>query len=116
MHELAQKLIISTAPGETPFEIQGPLPTLLGGGYEFTNLASVVTAALPLVFSIAGIFLLAYLVWGGFDFLTSMGDPKKAEAGKNKITSALIGILIIISAYWIVQLVDKLFQLKIYNP
>lgn len=83
---------------------------------EFTDLASVVTVALgKLIFPIAGIILLAYLVWGGFDYLTSMGDPKKAEAGKQKITAAIIGFIIIFVSYWIVQIVDYIFGLEIYT-
>lgn len=83
---------------------------------EFTNLASVVTVALQFIFPIAGIILLAYLVWGGFDYLTSMGDAKKAEAAQGKITNALIGFLLIFAAYWIVQILDKVLKLGIYSP
>jgi hypothetical protein len=89
----------------------GPLtgPT----GSRFTNLASLVTYALPIIFSIAGLLLLVYLVWGGFDFLMSMGEPEKAEIGKAKITNALIGFVIIFVAYWLVQIVQYLFGIKI---
>lgn len=90
-----------------------PYPT--GFKAEFTDLSSVVSLALPLLFSIAGIILLAYLVWGGFDYLTSLGDPKKAEAGKQKITAAIIGFIIIFASYWIVQIVDYVFQLGVYT-
>lgn len=103
---LAQRI---TLPGNQT--IDGPLPT-----GKFPNLASLVTNALPLLFSIAGIFLLAYLVWGGFDYLTSMGDPKKAEAGKGKITNALLGFIIIFVAFWLVQIIDYFLKLKVYNP
>lgn len=91
--------------------ITGPLPA-----GRFTNLASLVTNALPIVFSVAGIILLLYLLWGGFDYLSSMGDPKKAESGQNKITNAVIGFIIIFAAFWIVQLIDYIFKLKIYTP
>lgn len=87
--------------------IEGPLDPA-----RFPNLASLVNNALPILFSIAGILLFLYLIWGGFDFLTSLGDPKKAEAGKNKITTALIGFLIIFVSYWIVQIIDFIFQLN----
>lgn len=80
---------------------------------RFPNLASLITNALPYVFGLAGIILFVYIVWGGFDFLTSMGDPKKAEAGKNKITYAILGFIIIFVAYWIVQLVIYIFNLKV---
>lgn len=82
---------------------------------QFTNLASVVTQALTFVFPIAGILLLAYLVWGGFEFLTSMGDEKQMQAAKGKITNALIGFTLIFLAYWIVQIVDKVFKLGVYS-
>jgi len=72
----------------------------------------LVNKAQDIFFSIAGILLLAYLIWGGFDYLTSMGDPKKAEAGRTKITNAIIGFFIIFTAYWIVQLVAFVFGLQ----
>lgn len=98
-------------------QLEGPLPTLQGsttGTTKFPTLASVINQAMPLLFSIAGILLFLYLVWGGFNFLTSMGDPKKAEMGKHKITSAVIGIVILFAAYWVVQLTDIFFGFGIY--
>lgn len=83
---------------------------------EFTNLSSLITNFLPYLFSISGIILFAYLVWGGFNYLTSMGDPKKAEAGKGRITNAIIGFIIIFAAYWMVQIADVIFKLGVYNP
>lgn len=79
---------------------------------EFTNLASVVTAALKYIFPIAGILLLLYLVWGGFSYLTSIGDPKKAEAARGRITSAIIGFVIIFTAFWLVQILEYVFRLR----
>lgn len=107
--KLAQNL--NLPGGQT---ITGPLNQ--PGKPQFTNLASIVTNALPIVFSIAGIILLLYLLWGGFDYLTSMGDPKKAESGRGKITNAIIGFIIIFAAFWLVQLIDYIFKLKVYTP
>lgn len=108
--ELAQVIHL---PGGQPGgqEIKGPLNA--AGKLQFTTLSDIVSNALPFVFGIAGIMLFAYIVWGGFDFLTSMGDPKKAEAGKNKITYAILGFVIIFVAYWIVQLVIYIFKLGV---
>ncbi|MBM3283188.1 hypothetical protein FJY90_02945 [Candidatus Gottesmanbacteria bacterium] len=112
VEQLAQRIKL---PDGT--EIYGPLPTLTGpgGGDKFTNLASLVNNAVPYVFSISGIVLLLYLVWGGFNYLTSMGDPKKAESAKGKITNAIIGFVIIFVAYWLVQIIDYLFHLGVYK-
>lgn len=79
---------------------------------KFTNIASLVSNALPLIFSIAGVILLAMLLWGGFDYLTAMGDPKKAEAARGKITNAILGFFLIFAAYWITQIIIFLFRLN----
>jgi hypothetical protein len=109
MNTLAQKIFITTGPGQS-FEVEGPLKP-----GKFTNLSSLVNVALPYLFAISGLILFVFLIWGGFDYLTSMGDPKKAEAGKNKITNALIGFIIIFVAFWIVQIVDRVFNLGVYS-
>ncbi|MBI2617617.1 hypothetical protein HYW55_05790 [Candidatus Gottesmanbacteria bacterium] len=107
--ELAQILNI---PGG---KVQGPLPTIdATGNTRFTDLASFVTNLLPYIFPISGVFLLFYLIWGGFSYLTSMGDPKKAAAGQAKITNAILGFLLIFVAFLIVQIVDYLFGLNLY--
>lgn len=94
-------------------EIPGVTGTLHGPlDNRFTDLASVVNRAMPILMSVAGIALLLYLIWGGFDYLTAMGDPKKAEKGKTRITQAVIGFFIIFAAYWIVQLVAFVFGLE----
>lgn len=87
--------------------IDGPL----NATSNFTNLASLVNNSLTYVFAIAGILLLLYLIWGGFDYLTSMGDPKKAETANKKLSSAIIGIIIIFISYWIVQLAEYLLNI-----
>jgi hypothetical protein len=103
----AQKLNI---PGITG-TIEGPK----GFKPEFTNLSSVITQIIPILFSVAGIFLLVFLLWGGLEYMLSMGDPKKAEKARGKITSAIIGFVIIFASYWIVQLIDYIFRLGIYT-
>ncbi len=74
-----------------------------------SNIGSVVTALIPYFFTAAGILLLFYLISGGFQIMTSAGNPKAVEAGKGKIMYGLIGFVIVFIAFWIVQLVGLLF-------
>jgi len=104
---LAQNKII--LPGAS-VAIEGPTDL----NPAFTDLGSIVSASLPFLFAIAGVILFIFIIWGGFDYLTSMGDPKKAEMGKNKITSAVIGFILIFAAFWITQLVSYLLKLNIF--
>ena len=87
--------------------------TTLSGPSELTNgpltqggaitLGSVLSKALPIVFIFAGFGLFLTLILGGFTFLTSGGDTKKMEQGRQQITNALIGFIIIFCAFWLVQ-------------
>lgn len=78
------------------------------------SLGSIITELLKYLFPLAGLALFAYLVWGGFSFLTSGGDPKAMEQAKGKITNAIVGFLIIFLAYWIVQIFEFIFKISVF--
>ena len=82
-------------------------------GFKFAGLSvgALIQAALPWIFGIAGILLLLYLLYGGFHLMISGGEPKVVAEAKGKITNALIGFVIIFVAFWIVQIVAKVFGL-----
>jgi len=93
---LAQKLSI---PGGS---VQGPLtgnPTI----------GSLLSTALPIIIGLAGLGLLLMLISAGYTFMTSAGDAKKMEQGKQRLTFAIVGFIIVFGAYWIVQIVGIMF-------
>jgi len=55
----------------------------------------------------AGVVLFIVLVMAGFTFLFSGGDQKQLEKAKNSFTYALIGIVVIASAFLIIQLISN---------
>lgn len=103
MNQLAQKLIISE-PSGAPIEIQGPLVGI-------NKIADIINIVVKLLFPLAGILLFFFLVWGGYNFLVSGGDPEKVKAGKAKITSALIGFVLLVLSYFITSLIARIFGL-----
>lgn len=98
---LAQVLKLPNTTGQ--MTVEGFLP------FKFAKLGDVVSAAIPFLFAFAGLGLLLMIISAGFTLLTSAGDAKKLEAGKQRLTNALVGFLIIFVAYWIVQLAGKIF-------
>ena len=48
-----------------------------------------------LIFAVVGILAVIFIVWAGWDFLTSGGEEKKVTAAKNKLIYALVAIGII---------------------
>lgn len=69
---------------------------------------TILTALNQYVFPLAGLLLLIYLLYGGFQYLTSGGDPQKTNSAKRIITHALIGFIIVFLAFWIVQIVARI--------
>ncbi len=74
------------------------------GGYA-QNIGGVFTAVLTFVMVLAALLVLGYLIWGGIEWITSGGDKGKTESARNKITAAVIGIIVLAAAYAIFLLI-----------
>jgi hypothetical protein len=103
------KKIALTIPAPTPYVISGPI----GFKTEFTNIGAIISALLPYLFVLAGIILLFMLIAGGFGLLTSAGNPEKIKAAWARITSALIGFLVIFCSYWLIQILGVILGMNI---
>jgi hypothetical protein len=80
---------------------------------KFDSVGSIISTLLPYLFSIAGLILFGMLIMGGFEMMTAGTDAKKADAGKTRITSAIIGFAIIFAAYWIAQILQIVLGVSI---
>lgn len=80
---------------------------------DATVVTQIISALLPYLFTIAGLILFAMLIAGGFQMLTAANNPKAAEAGKTRITHAIIGFMIIFTAYWLTQILEIILGVKI---
>lgn len=84
-----------------------------GPSIENITIANIVNTVLPYIYVIAGLILFAYIVMGGYELLLSGGDPEKTKSGGKKITSAIVGFVILFAAFWITQLIELLLGIKI---
>ncbi|MBN1169052.1 hypothetical protein JXA63_04140 [Candidatus Woesebacteria bacterium] len=73
------------------------------------DIAELIPLAVNLLFVIAAVIFFFMLVLGGIRWITSGGDKGQTEAAKSQITSAIIGLAIVLSAYAIVTLLDAFF-------
>ena len=64
----------------------------VGGNLGYTQLVNQV---INLVFIVAAALTFFYLIFGAISWITSGGDKGKVEAARNKITAAVIGLLIL---------------------
>lgn len=91
------------------------LPTYAGTGFKFENKtpAAIFSELLPYIYVLAGLILLFILIAGGIGLMTAAGDPKKVEAAQGRITTGIIGFVIIFISYFLVQLVELMLGIKV---
>ena len=69
------------------------------------DFGALINSILSIVMVVALLLVLLYLILGGIEWITSGGDKGKTESARNKITAAVIGIIILAAAYALVTLV-----------
>jgi amino acid transporter len=67
----------------------------IGKGDPIAAVGKVIGTVINLFIVIAGLTLLTFLLWGALDWITSGGEKEKVQKAQNKITNAVIGILLI---------------------
>lgn len=60
-----------------------------------TSIGSYVGSLMTLAMTVAALLVFFYLVWGAIDWITSGGDKGKTEKAREKMTGAIIGIIIL---------------------
>lgn len=63
------------------------------------NIYQIAGKIINVVLGFLGIVLLAYMLYAGFLWMTSGGETEKAEQARTMIGNAVIGLIIIVSAF-----------------
>jgi len=86
--------------------IKGPLDS------SIQNLGDLVSRILSFLIPLSGVVLLFVLIWGGYDYMMSQGNAEKVKSAQGKITTGIIGFILLISSYLIVRVIAKIFGLS----
>ena len=85
--------------------IQGPLDE------SVDSLGKVITKTLGFIMPMAGIILLFVLISGGYDYMMSQGNADKIKSAQGKITSGIIGFILLIVSFLITRIIAVIFGL-----
>lgn len=80
-----------------------------------SNFGSLISFILPYIFGVAGIILLINITMSGISMMTSKGDPKALQGAQGKLTTSLIGIVVLFASFWIVRLLGQFFGIEVFN-
>ena len=80
---------------------------------NFTNPATfieeLISSILPIVLGIIAFITVIIIIISGIQFITSSGNPEAAAAARSRLTLAIVGFVIVVLAFAITQIIDKIF-------
>lgn len=88
---------------------------LLKAACATDDLGRVIGFVVTIAFILAVLIALLFLIWGGIKWITSGGDKAGVEAARNQIIAAVIGLIIVFLAFFILNLVLGLFNTSLFD-
>ncbi|HCM37452.1 MAG: hypothetical protein UV61_C0010G0021 [Candidatus Gottesmanbacteria bacterium GW2011_GWB1_43_11] len=89
-----------------------------GPAQSFPTLGTLMNVILPNILTLAGIVVLVFVVASGLIFMNHAGKGESDKTAKDKqaFTAAVIGLMIIFGAYFLIQIVETLLGYKFLSP
>ena len=99
--------VAPAASAEGDFTLNGGVSSAQGDGVGqvSTDPESLVKKFVNIFLFAVGALSVIMLIWGGIRYTTSAGDSNKVTAAKNTVLYAIVGLVIAILAYAIVNMV-----------
>ena len=88
-------------------DVENPAPKFFSVkfGTELGGSNGIIANIIRLFIGLIGLISVAYIMYGGYLIATSRGNAETAGAGKKTLTNAIIGLVVVILSYVIVQIV-----------
>ncbi len=85
---------------------------------NFFSVGSLLNILLPNLMTVAGIIAFIIVIVAGFKLIRSAGkgESQQVSKGKEAITAAVAGLVLVVTAYWLVQIIQMLTGVKIFDP
>lgn len=85
---------------------------------SFGTFGDLVNVVVRNAFVVAGVISFVLLVAGGFGIIVGAGagDTKKLEQGKQAMSAAAVGLILVVASLWIVQIIEKVTGLSLLSP
>ena len=110
---MINKLIAITIAPPNGFTGLGNLATPVDSG--ISNLSNIITMVIGVMTIVAFIWFTFVLISGAIGIIGSGGDKQALESSRKRITSGLIGLVIVIASIFILDLIGTIFGIKFLN-
>lgn len=82
-------------------------------GIEFVQ--SFIPGVIGMILVVGAVIFFFVLLVGAIQWISSGGDKNALESARGKITSALIGLVILLSVFAIIKLIENFFGISILS-
>lgn len=100
-------------PGKEGESVAIPYPS----GFKFTgerqNVGAIFSDILKYLYPLAGLILFFVLIASGFQLLFASGNEETIKKATKKITSAIIGFVILFISFWLIKLLEFILGVKL---
>lgn len=110
---LAEAVDINIGPTAQGANVPGTADYVDGDG--MAGFAVLFGRLLGVVLVIGAILVFMFLIWGGLMWITSGGDKGKVETARNRITQAVIGLIVLAAAIAIYLVVANFLGLDVFT-
>lgn len=104
---LAPVVMASHAFADAKSEVQGGLGK--ASSADSGDLMTTVSTVINTMLFIAGLLAVIMIIFSGIRYISSHGDKSQVESAKNTLIYSVVGLVIAIIAYALVNWVTKLF-------
>lgn len=109
---MKELLSLCIKDGATNNCIETPKDIPTGGLRESVD---IIGNAMAIAFSFCVFMTLAFLIWGGIQWIQSGGDKAKVQAARMKITYAVIGLIVVFLSFAIISVVSYIFGVDLLS-
>jgi hypothetical protein len=98
-------------------EITNPaVAATFGTGATNTALTNVIATVWRTAITLGGLALLVMLIMGALNWVTSGGDKSKVEAARERMTQAVIGMLVLVGTVAISAFIGAMLGINLLQP
>lgn len=65
------------------------------------DIQGIVAQIIYTLLGFLGLIFVVLIVWSGYEWMTSQGDPAKVTKAKDRLTNSVIGLVVVLAAYGI---------------
>jgi len=98
---------------QSAFALSGGINICPAGSFSglcgFTFTGNFVPGIISILFIVALVIAVIYLIWGGIKWIMSGGDKAALEQARGHVIAAIVGLVVIFLTYFILNLVLNIF-------